>query len=96
MARSERQLRKRREERRKKEKRRKEQFMRAEMERENLRRKFSGDEATVSEGNSFARLERRRKSNRKLVREAIIRFFVCIAAFIAVCYFIAKLIADKI
>ncbi len=73
------------------ERRRKQKIRREEqLEKCQSRRETSGIE------NSFERLKRRRKSHRKLVREAIIRFFVCIAAFIAVCYFIAKFIADKI
>ena len=86
MARSEKRLRMRREKFEKKKIRRREQFMRCE------------DKADISsnENNSFKRLESRRRCERRLIREAIIRFVVSIAAIIVICYFVAKFIADKI
>ena len=86
MARSEKRLRMRREKFEKKKIRRREQFMRCE------------DKADISsnENNSFKRLESRRRCERRLIREAIIRFVASIAAIVVICYFVAKFIADKI
>lgn len=86
MARSKKRLHMLQEKREKQKARRREQLMRCE----------SMRETSSIENNSLARLQRRRKSNRRLVREAIIRFIVTVTAFIFICYYVAKFIADKI
>jgi hypothetical protein len=72
--------------------RRREQFERAEDEREEVRRKYSGDRVGINE--SFARLERRRQSERKLIIQTILRIIVYIILFGVVCYAISQLISD--
>ena len=72
--------------------RRREQFERAEDEREEVRRKYSGDRVGINE--SFSRLERRRQSERKLIIQTILRIIVYIILFGVVCYAISQLISD--
>ena len=86
MARSEKRLRMRREKREKKKMRRMQEFERCE----------SRKEDSSIQDNSLRRPESRGRCERRLVREAIIRFCVCIAAIVVICYFVAKYIADKI
>ena len=85
MARSEKRLKMRRDRRKKQELRRRQEFERLESAKENS-----------SIQNSFARLESRRRTERRLLRQAIVKFFVMLGGIICACYIVAKMIADKI